>query len=430
MADLTIKPQAGTGNKLIIQDQAGTARVTTSDAGIDIPAVTGNFAAAGNDTSTGNLTVSGDFVPSAPLSNRNIIINGAMQVAQRGNGPATATGSAGWYQTADRMNDFDNCVAANVTRETTNGVLGTETGNTFNDVFPYSWKWASNGTVSSIPASDRVIFRYRIEGQDVQHLAKGTSVAKAVTLSFWIKSSLTGNLQVNLCDRTNTRHIGATYTISAANTWEKKVITFAGDTTGALTNDTANQLELEWWLTSGTTYSGGGVPTTWRTNNANERDQGTIDYVGGSGRTWQITGIQLELGSNVTPFEHRSFGDELKRCERYYETIYDADEAVSDEARIGTGVFWKGDQLQVIAPFRTRKRAVPTFEEIEGTNYYKADRYNSEKLIGAVGSDSNGNTLDRFSIWISGGGFSDSIGAVWEMRTNNVNARGAFSAEL
>ena len=319
MADLTIKPQAGTGNKLIIQDQAGTARVTTSDAGIDIPAVTGNFAAAGNVTSTGNLTVSGDFVPSAPLSNRNIIINGAMQVAQRGNGPATATGGAGYYQTADLMNDFDNCVAANVTRETTNGVLGTETGNTFNDVFPYSWKWASNGTVSSIPASDRVIFRYRIEGHNVQHLAKGSSVAKPITLSFWVKSSLTGNLQVNVCDRTNTRHIGATYTISAANTWEKKVITFAGDTTGALTNDNGNQLELEWWLTSGTTYSGGVVPTTWRTNAANERDHGgTIDYVGGSGRTWQITGIQLELGSNVTPFEHRSYADEELRCMRYF----------------------------------------------------------------------------------------------------------------
>ena len=130
--------------------------------------VVGAFASTGIDDnadaiavtidSDESVTLSGDLVPSAPLSNRNIIINGAMTVAQRGNGASTLTGSAGYYHTADRMFNFDNCVPANFTRETTNGVLGTETGNTFNDVFPYSWKFASNGTVTSIPAGDRVIF--------------------------------------------------------------------------------------------------------------------------------------------------------------------------------------------------------------------------------------------------------------------------------
>ena len=301
--------------------------------------VVGAFASTGIDDnadaiavtidSDESVTLSGDLVPSAPLSNRNIIINGAMTVAQRGNGASTLTGSAGYYHTADRMFNFDNCVPANFTRETTNGVLGTETGNTFNDVFPYSWKFASNGTVTSIPAGDRVIFIYKIEGQDVQHLAKGTASAKPVTLSFWVKSTQTGNHQVNLVDNTNTRQIGAVYSISSASTWEKKVITFAGDTTGALANSNANALSIEWWLTAGANYTSGAVPTSWEANAAGDRAVEQQNYVGGSGRTWQITGIQLELGSNATPFEFRSYGDELARCQRYYQKFTGSSDATT-----------------------------------------------------------------------------------------------------
>tara|TARA_Y100000593_G_scaffold42265_1_gene80933 strand:- start:691 stop:2118 length:1428 start_codon:yes stop_codon:yes gene_type:complete len=271
-----------------------------------------------NPTIAGKLTVAGDFIPSAPLSHRNIVINGAMLVAQRGTS-STSTGGSGFYHTADRMFNFDNCVAANFTRESTSGVLGTEASNTFKDVFPYSWKFASNGTVGSIPAADRVFFAYKMEGQDVQHLLKGTASARPVTLSFYVKSTQTGNHQVNLCDNTNTRMIGATYTVSSASTWEKKVITFAGDTTGALANSTANALSLEWWLTAGANYTGGAVPTSWEANAATDRAAVQQNYVGGSGRVWQITGIQLELGSNATPYEHKTFGEELVRCERYYQ---------------------------------------------------------------------------------------------------------------
>ena len=158
---------------------AGTSTLTGN------ATLSGTATIAGNATASGKLTVAGDFVPSTPLSHRNMIINGAMIVAQRGNGPKTDTGNAGYYHTADRMFNFDNCVAANFTRETTNGVIGNESGNTFKDVFPYSWKFASNGTVSSIPSGDRVIFIYKFEGLDVQHLAKGTPAAKPVTLSFF-----------------------------------------------------------------------------------------------------------------------------------------------------------------------------------------------------------------------------------------------------
>ena len=324
---------------------------------------------AGNLAVTGNTTVTGDIVPSTPLSYRNVVINGGMTVAQRGNGAGTATGGSGFYQTADRMFDFNNCVAANVTRETTNGVLGTEATNTFNDVFRYSWKWASNGTVASLPSADRVIFIYKMEGQDVQHLAKGTSAAKAVTLSFWVKSTLTGNHQVIITDNINTRQIGAVYAISAANTWEKKVITFAGDTTGAITNDITNGMSIEWWLTAGSTYSSGAVPTSWEASAAGDRAVAQQNYVGGSGRTWQITGIQLELGSNATPFEHRSFGDELVKCMRYYEKTnnYDRKPGTSggDQAQ-GMMVYREGysgsARRDISVNFKVNKRALPTMK--------------------------------------------------------------------
>ena len=102
-----------------------------------------------------------------------------------------------------------------------------------------------------------------MEGQNLQHLQKGTSSAKKTTLSFHVKSNKTGTYQVNLRDVDNSRLIGATYTISSANTWEKKIVTFAGDTSGVLGNDNGNSMQLEWWLASGSTYNSGSVPTSW-----------------------------------------------------------------------------------------------------------------------------------------------------------------------
>ena len=126
---------------------AGTSTLTGNVTAAGTHAVTGNatvggtLGVTGNATASGNLTVTGDIVPSAPLSHRNIVINGAMTIAQRGIS-STSTGGSGYYHTADRMFNFDNCVAANFTRTTTaaDGVLGTETGNTFGDKFQYSWK--------------------------------------------------------------------------------------------------------------------------------------------------------------------------------------------------------------------------------------------------------------------------------------------------
>jgi hypothetical protein len=158
----------------------------------------------------------------------------------------------------------------------------------------------------------------RIEGQNLQHLKKGTSAAVSTTLSFYVRSSKTGTYQVNLYETDNTRIIGATYTISSADTWEFKSITFAGDTTGTLDNDNNNSLQVEWWLASGSTYNSGAVPTAWEAVANGDRAAGLNVAIGAStSDDFHITGVQFEVGEQATPFEHRSFGDELARCQRY-----------------------------------------------------------------------------------------------------------------
>jgi len=371
----------------------GNAAVGTAEIADD--AVTG-AKIENNPTIAGNLTVSGDLVPSSPLSHRNMVINGAMQVAQRGNGPGTVTGGTGGCQSADRFVDYNNLVAANVTRETTNGVLGTETGNTFNDVFPCSWKWAST-TSDGMGAGNRLIFMYRFEGQDLQHLAKGTANAKAVTLSFWVKSTQTGNHQVNITDD-NSRMIGAVYAVSSANTWEKKVITFAGDTTGGtIDNDNTQGMAIEWWLSAGSNYNSGAVPTSWEAEtNADRNAGGTINTASGTSNYFQITGVQLELGSNATPFEHRSYGDELARCQRYYEKGGDSTVWGHPINRSGTG-YRRGHIW-----FKVTKRVAPTVYTVTSSGSVDGSQsHTTAGMIAMWNSVADGNHVEIQS-WTAG----------------------------
>jgi len=374
-----------------------------------------------NPTIAGHLTVGGDFVPSnTHYPNRNLVINGAMRVAQRGSS-STATGGSGFYHTADRMFNFDNCVPANFTRESSSGVLGTEASNTFKDIFQYSWKFASNGTVSSIPAVDRVIFIYKFEGYDVQHLDKGTANAKPVTLSFFVKSTQTGNHQVNLCDNTNTRMIGATYAVSSANTWEKKVITFAGDTTGALASSTANALSLEWWLTAGSNYTGGAVPTSWEANAATDRAAVQQNYVAASGRTWQITGIQFEVGSNATPFEHRRYADELMACRRYFQTWG----GNSNSERLCNCFHKDASQARGDIPLIPPMRATPTLTTSDPTHWrIEFDSSTRNCHSGA------GITLDQASTKICSANFNADGGGLPSGEGSHIVAASTASARF
>ena len=288
MGDLIIKP-ADEGH-LKLQNDAGTTAIEIKD---DENAV----------------YISGDLVPSTPLSHRNMIINGAMQVAQRGTGfsAVTATG----YQIDRFETTLQGLGAYTITQNTT---APTSEG------FTQSYKIDCTSADASPSATDFLFISHKIEGQNLQHLRKGTSDAKSVTLSFWCRCTKTGNIQVNLNDWDNTRIIGQAVTISSADTWEKKTLTFAGDTSGVLGNDNGASLVLEWWLDKGSNFSGGAVPTSWEALSSADRAAGcTLAFGDNAANDFYITGVQLELGSVVaTPFEHRSYADELRRCQRYY----------------------------------------------------------------------------------------------------------------
>ena len=293
----------------------------------------------------------GNVYDDGALSNRNLIINGAMQVAQRG---TSFTGLTATQYCLDRMR-------FSVTN------LGTWTVTQDSDApegFGSSMK-VDCTTADASPASTDTLFLYHaLEGQNLQALAKGTADAKPVTLSFWVKSSKTGASQVNMRDTDNTRVIGSSYSISSANTWEYKTVTFSGDTTGSLDNDNAKSLQLEWWLDAGATYTSGAIPTSWQAVSNGDLCVDNLSLGDSTSNTWQITGVQLEVGDGpATPFEHRRYSDELQSCMRYYQKSYDHDNyagdadfdgAISQRSISNTG----SNILSSALP--TRMRAMPT----------------------------------------------------------------------
>jgi hypothetical protein len=246
------------------------------------------------------------------LAAKNLFINGGMDVSQRSTSEASQTTVDG-YVCADRWS-------------IQLGSSGTFTISQSTDV-PSGYGF-SNSTKFDCTTADASpnygLIRQRFEGQNVQVLNKGTSSAVPVTLSFWVKSNLTGNFQVNLqdIDTSGSRHIGATYSISSANTWEKKEITFAGDTTGALDNDNAASFNVEWWLAAGSTYNSGSVPTSWAAEANGNRAAGLNVSIGSStSNDFYITGCQLEIGEKATEFEHEPFETTLRKASRYYSQI-------------------------------------------------------------------------------------------------------------
>jgi hypothetical protein len=192
--------------------------------------------------------------------------------------------------------------------------------------FPYSLKWTTGTAETTIDASEYASFEYYVEAQDLQRLAYGTSSAQPLTLSFWVKSSVADDFGVSVYKGDGTpRVINLVYTINAADTWEYKTITFAGDTdsSGSIDNDNGTGFIISWGLAVGSTYNGD-PNTTWGDYSSAKwlatQDQNTV--ITTAGATWQITGVQLEVGDTATPFEHRSYGDELARCQRYYNSIH------------------------------------------------------------------------------------------------------------
>jgi len=240
------------------------------------------------------------------LSNRNLIINGAMNIAQRG---TVASATNGTYGGPDRfaINESGDLVVT-LSQDT-----DVPTGNGFLN----SMKVDVTTADSSLAAGDYAFLGHKFEGQNLQRLKKGTSNAESVTLSFWVKSTITGTYIIQLYDNDNARHISKSYTVSSANTWEHKTLTFAGDTSGALDDDNAYSLQVYWWLAAGSTYTSGTLATSWASFTAANAAAGQVNAINSTDNNFYLTGVQLEVGDVATAFEHEDIGTTLAKCHRY-----------------------------------------------------------------------------------------------------------------
>ena len=319
------------------------------------------------------------------LSNRNLIINGAMQVAQRG---TSVTGiTSGAYRTCDRIlfSPFGPAGTWTVTQSTDAP-----------DGFSNSFRIDCTTADASLGASDFVIVETKIEAQNLQHLMYGDSSAKTVTASFYVKSNKTGTYVLELRQPDSSRLYNKTYTINAANTWEYKTLTFPGDVSGTINNDNGAGLNMNFWCASGSTYSSGSIGTSWHTTNAN-RAAGVVNLADSTDNDWSITGLQLEVGEQATPFEHRSFADELRRCQRYYEK-----NKIGIESSTSVS-----NALGVAFESKTTKRATPTvvIEATGSGNKIGTGPYTQSTTLsstyptdsGIVGETTNGSATGDFA---------------------------------
>ena len=239
---------------------------------------------------------------------KNLIINGAMMVAQRG----TVVNAGNEYAGPDRMRFNKNDGAFTISQST-----DVPTGQGFG----YSWK-ADVTTVAGTSGNYYTFLQHRFEGQNFQSLKKGTSSAESFTLQFWIKTAVTGTYVIEVYDNDNNRSISQSYTVNSANTWEHKILTFPGDGIGALDKDNNDSLEINCWLFAGSGYSSGTLNTSWNTQNNANRAVGQVNAANNTSNDIYFTGFQLEVGKNATEFENRSYGEELALCQRYYQNSF------------------------------------------------------------------------------------------------------------
>jgi len=292
----------------------------------------------------GNINAGGGGV------NRNLIINGAMNVSQRGTSFTTVTN--GTY-TLDRFNY----------RKTNDGEVTITQDSSAPDGFSNSLKVDVTTADTSIGASQLALLEYNVEAQDLQSLAFGTSSAKNITLSFYVKSNKTGTYAVNIQQSDNSsKQAVLNYTINSANTWERKSLTFTGDTSGVINDDNGVGFAVYWIFAVGSNFTSGSASATFQTFADGNLGAGqAVNLLDSTSNDWFITGVQLEIGQNATTFEHiNNFGEELAKCQRYYQEI----ELSTTYREISTTEY--GDFF----PFNTVMRAAPTGAVVSQFKYW------------------------------------------------------------
>ena len=346
---------------------------------------------------------------------RNIIINGDMSQSQRSTSVSSITSSG--YYTLDR-------------HRLAISSLGTWTISQSTDVpsaqgFAKSMKFDCTTADASPSASDVMWVQHRIEGQNLQYIKKGTANAESLTLSFWVKSNKTGTYIAELEDTDNSRHIAKSYTIDSADTWEKKTITFDGDTTGTLTNDNNTSLELHLYLGAGTNYTSGTLATSWSSNTDANRAVGQVNLADSTSNEWYVTGIQLEAGDVASDFEFLPYDVNLRRCQRYYYL-----HASGGGEQIGNGSFYNSSDARCVIFFPTTMRSQPSIVSSNNTNDFRFLANGTSHYSPSVETPGGTNQFNNETIYSSSLTGSLTGGHAFYLVTQESTALLAFNSEL
>jgi len=297
------------------------------------------------------------------FSFKNRIINGDMRIAQRGTAAVTINTGANTY-TLDRWN---------AAGQVTDGVFTVDQVADAPAGFTNSTKITVTTADASIGSTQVYLFSQFIEGNNVADLGFGAAGAKTITVSFWVRSSLTGTFGGALNNSANNRNYPFTYSISAANTWEYKTITIAGDTSGTWLTDTGRGIGLRFQIGAGS--SAVATAGSWTGTSSIFGATGATNIISTLNADWYITGVQLEVGSVATPFERRPYGTELALCQRYYEMFGDG-----CPLSLQTSTSY-----QLSARFLVEKRATPTFLHV--TNYGVTCAGNSQTVTSLLSTN-------------------------------------------
>jgi len=345
---------------------------------------------------------------------KNRVINGSMVIAQRGTG-AVADGFM-----VDRFQAFEN----------TAGVFSWQQVSVAPEGFNFSARCTVTTANSSPSSSDVANFQHIIEGFNVADLGWGTANAKTVTLSFWIRSSLTGNFGASILNSAVNRSYPFLYTISAANTWEYKTVTIPGDTSGTWLTDNGIGLRIMFNIGGGSTVLG--TANTWAGSRF-DGATGSTNILATLNATWQITGVQLEVGTTATNFEYLDYGNILRQCQRYCYGLYNSENATGDGGVLGWGYSNSGNVGVSINKFPVSMRTSPSLTTIASANALEVAYPNG--TVSAINSNtvttnSGLTTRDTYILIYTSASSSDGTGQHLRYATSPTSTLLFFSAEL
>jgi len=288
---------------------------------------------------TNGVTFNDGTIQATAPAQKNKIINGNMLIAQRATSVTGITSSSGTYSTMDRFQDIVRTVGTWTQTQDTDVPTG--------QGFATSLKMDCTTANGSLSADSWLRWQTQLEGFNCQPFKFGTANAESITLSFWVKSNKTGTYCIELYQSSSGRAISKSYTIDSANTYEKKELTFVGDTVGTINNDNGSGFIVTYWFAAGANYQSGTLQTSWGAITTANRAVGQVNLADSTSNYINITGLQLEAGVNATDFEHLQYGQQFALCQRYYQ-YYDQ----------GVNAYYHSGIIGF--PFSTCMRAAPT----------------------------------------------------------------------